>query len=87
MDSWQNIWTHIPCQSLYFPEPQVLAAGDTSGSFYSSLSQKDLSYLLQPFLFLILCLPGCILKQAVNIMQLLSACYAVAQHDADGKNK
>ena len=21
MDSWQGIWTHIPCQSLYSPEP------------------------------------------------------------------
>ena len=38
-------------------------------------------------LFLMICLPGCILKQAVNVMQLSSACYAVAQYDADGKNK
>jgi hypothetical protein len=21
MDSWQGTWTHIPCQSLYSPEP------------------------------------------------------------------
>ena len=32
-------------------------------------------------------LPGCIMKQAVNVMQLSSACYAVAQHDADRKNE
>ena len=33
------------------------------------------------------CLPGCIMKQAVNVMQLVSACYAVAKHDADSKKK
>jgi len=38
-------------------------------------------------LFLCLCIPGCVMKQAVNVMQLSSACYAVAKHDADGKNK
>jgi hypothetical protein len=27
--------------------------------------------------------PGCFLKQLVNIMQLSSACYAVAQYDAE----
>jgi hypothetical protein len=32
-------------------------------------------------------LPGCVLKQAVNVMQLASACYAVAENDAEGKNK
>jgi CDP-diacylglycerol--inositol 3-phosphatidyltransferase len=32
-------------------------------------------------------LPGCILKQLVNVMQLASACYAVAQYDAEMKNK
>jgi len=31
--------------------------------------------------------PGCVLKQFVNAMQLSSACYAVAQYDADLKNK
>ena len=33
------------------------------------------------------CVPGCVMKQAVNVMQLLSACYAVAKHDADSNNK
>ena len=31
--------------------------------------------------------PGCLLKQFVNMMQLTSACYAVAEHDAVLKNK
>ncbi|KAG7353269.1 CDP-alcohol phosphatidyltransferase [Nitzschia inconspicua] len=37
----------------------------------------------------ILCLviPGCFMKQLVNVMQLASACYAVAQYDAEVKNK
>ena len=36
---------------------------------------------------LVICIPGCIMKQAVNVMQLQSACYAVAQSDADSKTK
>jgi CDP-diacylglycerol--inositol 3-phosphatidyltransferase len=32
-------------------------------------------------------IPGCVMKQFVNISQLSSACYAVAQYDADTKNK
>ena len=32
-------------------------------------------------------LPGCVLKQAVNVMQLASACYAVAENDALMKGK
>lgn len=37
---------------------------------------------------LLLCifLPGCVLKQFVNISQLASACYAVAENDAKKKN-
>ena len=31
--------------------------------------------------------PGCFLKQLVNVMQLTSACYAVAEHDAKLKNE
>lgn len=31
-------------------------------------------------------LPACILKQLVNVMQLTSACYAVAESDANKKN-
>lgn len=33
------------------------------------------------------CFPGCLLKQLVNVIQLLSACYAVAQKDAKAKIK
>ena len=29
-----------------------------------------------------ICLPGCILKQLVNVAQLASACYAIAERDA-----
>jgi len=32
-------------------------------------------------------IPGCLLKQFVNVTQLTSACYAVAEHDAMLKNK
>jgi CDP-diacylglycerol--inositol 3-phosphatidyltransferase len=32
-------------------------------------------------------LPGCVLKQAVNVMQLASACYAVAQNDGHEKDQ
>lgn len=35
----------------------------------------------------ILCVPGCFLKQLVNIAQLASSCFAIAQHDADTVNK
>lgn len=37
--------------------------------------------------FLCVCLPACITKQIVNLTQLCSACYAIAQKDAILKNK
>jgi CDP-diacylglycerol--inositol 3-phosphatidyltransferase len=36
---------------------------------------------------LLLCIPGCFLKQLVNIAQLLSSFYAIAQHDANMVNR
>lgn len=36
---------------------------------------------------LLACLPGCVLKQVVNVAQLCSACHAVAQHDAQERNQ
>lgn len=36
--------------------------------------------------FLWLCLPGCVIKQVVNVFQLCSACYAVAECDAIERN-
>jgi CDP-diacylglycerol--inositol 3-phosphatidyltransferase len=33
------------------------------------------------------CMPGCILKNFINIVQMCSACYALAEHDAEMKNK
>jgi CDP-diacylglycerol--inositol 3-phosphatidyltransferase len=36
---------------------------------------------------LAICLPGCIAKQFVNVMQLTSACHTIAQYDADQRNK
>jgi CDP-diacylglycerol--inositol 3-phosphatidyltransferase len=30
----------------------------------------------------VVCLPGCVAKQLVNLAQLLSSCYAIAHHDA-----
>jgi CDP-diacylglycerol--inositol 3-phosphatidyltransferase len=36
---------------------------------------------------LAICLPGCIAKQFVNVMQLTSACYSIAQYDADQRNE
>jgi len=40
--------------------------------------------ILETILWVVM--PGCILKQFVNVMQLTSACYAVAEHDARTKN-
>lgn len=47
------------------------------------------NYSFHSFLegLLVIFLPGCALKQAVNFMQLASACYAIASNDADNKNK
>jgi CDP-diacylglycerol--inositol 3-phosphatidyltransferase len=36
---------------------------------------------------LVVCAPGCIMKQLVNIAQLVSSCRAIANHDADVANK
>jgi CDP-diacylglycerol--inositol 3-phosphatidyltransferase len=36
-------------------------------------------------LFLAVCIPACLAKQSVNVSQLLSACYAIAQYDANQK--
>ena len=36
---------------------------------------------------LVVCVPGCIAKQMVNVMQLSSACYAIANHDATTHNE
>jgi CDP-diacylglycerol--inositol 3-phosphatidyltransferase len=33
-------------------------------------------------LALLVCAPGCVAKQMVNIAQLASSCYAIADHDA-----
>ena len=41
--------------------------------------------LLQMVLWV--CFPGCVLKQVVNVIQLFSACYAVAARDAKSKIK
>ena len=38
-------------------------------------------------IILIICIPGCFMKQLVNIAQLASSCCAIAQHDADVANK
>jgi hypothetical protein len=34
-----------------------------------------------------LCLPACVLKQVVNVIQLVSAAEAIAAQDAAGKDK
>jgi len=34
-----------------------------------------------------ICVPGCAIKQIVNVFQLCSACNAVAEYDAQMKNK
>ena len=54
---------------------------------YSIQFTKDSSIhsLLTGILWAVI--PGCVMKQFVNISQLTSACYAVAQYDADMKNK
>jgi CDP-diacylglycerol--inositol 3-phosphatidyltransferase len=37
-------------------------------------------------ILLIICIPGCFMKQLVNIAQLASSCRTIAQHDADVTN-
>ena len=37
--------------------------------------------------FLMVTVPACTVKQVVNVSQLCSSCYAVADHDAKQKNK
>lgn len=37
--------------------------------------------------FLYLAIPACAVKQIVNMSQLCSSCYAVAEYDAKTKNK
>ena len=37
--------------------------------------------------FLMVSTPACAVKQVVNVSQLCSSCYAVAEHDAKQKNK
>jgi len=37
--------------------------------------------------FLMASVPACVVKQVVNVSQLCSSCYAVAEHDAKEKNK
>jgi len=36
---------------------------------------------------ILLCVPACVMKQIVNVSQLCSACYTVAKHDAEKKQK
>lgn len=36
---------------------------------------------------LLICIPGCLAKQVVNVAQLLSSCRAIAQHDANSASK
>jgi len=61
---------------LYYQQQQAL---ETSYAWLTSLV---------PYINIALMVtgPGCIAKQAVNVMQLLSSCYAIAQADADEKN-
>ena len=37
--------------------------------------------------FLLVTIPACAVKQIVNLSQLCSSCYAVAQYDANAKNE
>jgi len=44
---------------------------------------KEDDFLFMPIrLFFYMCLPGCVLKQIINVVQLSSSCYAVAEEDA-----
>lgn len=48
---------------------------------------RDVSLLLTALhLFLCLSVPACMAKQAVNVMQLCSSCYAIAKDDAKKRN-
>ncbi len=38
-------------------------------------------------ILLLVCIPGCVVKQIVNVFQLLTSLNAVAEHDAKVKNE
>ena len=48
---------------------------------------KTLPSSAVPMLTWVIILPACVMKQLVNVAQLLSACRAIAQHDADLYNQ
>lgn len=63
-----------------------------AGALYSHVNYDD--EILQKLYFvrlidylLVLAIPACVLKQMVNVAQLMSSCYAIAQHDANEKNQ
>ncbi len=55
---------------------------------YARNHVKDAPTFLQRGLdaFLILCIPACLAKQVVNMAQLVSACQAIANYDAEQIN-
>jgi CDP-diacylglycerol--inositol 3-phosphatidyltransferase len=57
----------------------------TKDSISTTSTTTTIHTILTTILWLVI--PGCFLKQLVNVMQLSSACYAVAQYDAETKNK
>lgn len=55
---------------------------------YARNHVKDAPQILQNAMscFLAVCIPACLAKQAVNVAQLMSACQAVANYDAEQIN-
>jgi len=58
-----------------------IIAHNDSNNYYLWLSMTLASN------FLYVCVPGCMIKQIVNVFQLTSACKLVASYDAEQKNK
>ena len=59
------------------------ASADDVGSVY--LYQDTINTIVE--YFLMISIPACTVKQIVNVSQLCSSCYAVAEYDAKEKNK
>ena len=74
-------------KNYYFFGYLCVGAELTYVILYALQFTEDLWYhtMLQSFLMIVL--PGCAMKQLVNIAQLQSACLALAQSDAKKKNQ
>lgn len=75
----------VGAEFTYILAYALLFTKEDEGSSTPSTTMMTMHAILTTILWLVI--PGCFLKQLVNLMQLFSACYAVAQYDAETKKK